>query len=284
MLEISLPIRPRINTPAEYLTTVISLFSSLGIPVLNLTTINFPSLELANQAMFEYVKLIKNLLEPKSIFVAKDGQKETIEYAKKTITGSRVFVKNCQCLVCDCKKYEELVESRTFNQRRVINGNCTYCKSELKLQNTTAMFLEIDWPVISFDGFNFDWVEKDWLSFKKRQNGNVYKVSKEVEKIKVTMDDIDFGIRHQLLWALEIIYISKLLEDKNIQIHFVERVKDLVFFICSIIKTFDPEISIHLKGCPSVWLEKEKRIIDITDNDIEKIRGGLFSKRKEIHV
>jgi len=282
MIEIFLPIIPRTNVRAEYLTTEISVFSSPGVPVLNLTTMNFSSVDVANLATQGYIQVLNRLFKLNSIYVITDSQKDAVDYAKDVIRKSNVYISRCECLVCKCKKYEELSLIRSFNQRRVQNGVCMYCKSQLTLQETDALFIKIDWPVINFESFNFDWVKKDWLSFKSRQSANPYKVSKEVETTKLNLEGISFGIKHQLLWATQIAFISKTFGDNNIRIHFVERVKDLVFFVCSIAKTLNPQLLINLKGCPTVWLKEEKEIFDITSVDVEQIKKCLNSKRKEI--
>jgi len=284
MLEISLPLRPRTDVRAEYLTTEISVFSSPGIPILNLTTMNFPSIDTANHATQEYVQLLSRLFKLGSIPIVSDSQKDVTGCAKDIIEKSNVYIGRCECLVCKCKKYEELSAIRTFNQRRVLDGICVYCKSQLTLQEIDALFLKIDWPLINFESFNFDWVKKDWLSFQNRQSDSPYKVSKEIETTKLNLGGINVGIKHQLLWAIQIAFISKTFRDNNIRVHFVERVKDLVFFICSIAKILNPQLLIHLKGCPTVWLKEEKEMFNITNVDVEQIKKGLNSKRKEINV
>lgn len=284
MIEISLPLRPRTDVRAEYLVTGISVFSSPYTPILNLTTMNFPSVEIANHTSYEYIELLRKLLKLDLIYTINDRQDDVIKYAKESIEKSSMYIDQCKCLVCECKKYEELSIIRTFNQRRVLDGVCVYCKSQLTLQEISSLFLKIDWPLINFESFNFSWVKKDWLNFQNRQNHDRYKVSKEIEPTRLIVNNLNVGIKHQLLWALQIAFISKTFRDNNIRVHFVEKVKDLAFFICSIAKMLNPQLLIHLKGCPVVWLKEEKKMCNITDCDIEKIKKGLNSKRKEISV
>ncbi len=284
MIEISLPLRPRTDIRAEYLVTGISVFSSTGIPVLNLTTMNFSSVQDANQARDEYVQLYYKLFRSNSIISIEDRHENFIKYAKYLILKSNIYMEECECLICECKKYEELSTIKAFNQRRVTNGICSYCNSSLTLHKINALFLKVDWSLIYFDSFNYNWVKDDWLRFQKKQDLRVYKVSKEIEPVSLIFDCTNFGIKHQLLWACQIVYAAKIANENEVRIHFVEKIKDLVFFICSIVKVLNPKLSIHLKGCPVVWLEQEKKMYNITVSDIEKIKKGLNSKRKRINV
>ncbi len=287
MINISLPLRPRTNVRAEYLVTATSVLTATdGIPILSFTTMNFETFSASTKAVNEYSEVISKIfnLDIQNTLSITDEDEYMIKCFKSWILTSSLYSKSCECLVCMCKKYEELVAIRSYNQRRVQNNICTYCESELKQEQISALFLEIDWGNVSFENFNFEWVKNDWISFQKRQVSNPYKMSKQIEPIQIRLDGSSFGVKHQLIWAYELLHLSKLHKTKDITLHFVEKVKDLAFFTASIAKIIDPSLNIYLKGCPIVWLAEEKKVTDVTSKDIQKIKKGLLSKRKEVNV
>jgi hypothetical protein len=292
MIDIPLPLRPRTDGDKlflEYLTTPISVIGGSGVPVLLMTTKNFPD-NTGNIEAKKYTDYLSDLSRfGLSVFQRTfcDDQASLDDYLQKVVSTFGFYTETHTCLVCQCGKYEELTSTKSFNTRRLQNGACTYCKKAPEPKEVKGLYTDI--PFGSFFEndritHNFPWVQSDWNAFLQRHTNisGLYKMSKESEPWKVTYTDTEYGIRHQFVWAVQICHAASTLGDFEITLHFVERVKDLAFFISALALMIEPRLKIHLKGCPTVWLEQEKKFQDITRKDILAIQQMLLSKRKEV--
>src|SRR5690606_9816548 len=132
---------------------------------------------------------------------------------------------------------------------------------------------------------NFPWTTNDLGSFIHQNSARtLYKTSKEGSKITEEVLGVSFGIKHQLVWAILLCFLSEYYNDTQITLHFVNKISSLAFLVSSLAKTLRPELQINVRGCPVVWLPCEKPLTEISSLEITKIRNGLRSSRKVINV
>lgn len=277
MINISLPLRPRLTSQAETLTTALSVFLAEGLSILSITNINNTdknNLSLYQDLIFTKIGFFD--------YTFIDNQPDFINTLLLIVPFLKLHINIEKLLVCNCGKFEEVSGIRMYNQRRIKNYHCTYCGSEIFEKTVPVLNLDINWNIL-IESFNREWLKKDYIHFIGRER-TFYKISKSSESVKFYFNSQEFGLKHQILWACAIVYIAKMYQDNNISLHFVERVSN-ISFLCSVIaKNFMPELKIHLYGLPTIWLNDKKNIVDITSYDIEKLKKGLSSSRKEVRI
>lgn len=268
--------RPRLTSVSETLITPLSIFNNDGIKILSITAMNAKEENPINykELIFDKVGSFDHTFY--------DNEANFVQSLSGALVGLQPELVFENVLTCNCGKFEEVSGIRMYNQRRVQNQHCTYCKSDIFEKTIKVLKLNVDWN-IQIESFNKDWLKKDFSHFKGRKR-DLYKISKNSEPIKFQFQDFQFGLKHQIVWAYSFVYLSEMYEDNEICLHFVEKVSNLSFLCLALAKTFKPELKIHLKGLPIVWLGKDQILTDSTPSDIERIKKGFLSNRKELRV
>lgn len=287
MINLSLPIRPRREVRSEYLTTPVSVLNSdSGSKVLCLTKMNIKD---DGQLSEEYINTLSEKVGTPD-YVFSDSDKDFLLFFEEVMARNKNLLseKIVSVLTCQCGKYEELAGIRNFNQRRVKENICTYCQSELELREVKSLFLKMDWAKVK-NYFNFShkkkWNKVDFEHFIGRQNFDFFKISKTAEPTKFSFNDHEYGIKHQIVWAILVLYISNELKDSEIKMHAVDRVSDLAFLTASIAEQVtEDKLTFNFEPLPTIWLPQEIRICDASNEVITAIKTGLNSTRKEIKV
>lgn len=277
MIHTSLPLKPRIDSPLETIITPLSVFSYKPTSILSLTGINT---DIAHCT--EYFSLLekklgifdKNFIDNDMLFLQKIP-----EY----ISRVNVVQDSENMITCECGKFEELPHIRMYNQRRVQDGNCTYCNSALFEKQTDVLKISAS-RELHIESHNKPWVMSDLIQFKKRQHDVVYRITKNSEPIRFLHGNKNYGIKHQFVWACGLAYICESYNTDQIGIHFVHKTANIVFMCASLLKTIRPDIKIHLFGLPTVWLDTKKNLTETTPHDIYRIRKGMNSKRKDLKI
>lgn len=277
MIHMSLPLKPRVNSPAETIITPLSIYNSNEIKILSITGINAKPL-IHNP----YISIIENkvgLFDKNFI----DNDKDFLIKLKEDIKKLETFKEIHNVITCECGKFEELPQIRMYNQRRVKDNICMFCGVKLFKKDISTIDTVINWKP-NINSYNKPWVINDLNEFKKRSHNINYSITKNISPIRIHLEDEEYGIRHQLIWAYSFIYLSELYKTNKIGIHFVNRVANIVFVCCSLLKTIKPDIEIHLFGLPSVWLGKKIDLQDISSKDKDRILKGMNSKRKDLKI
>ncbi len=277
MIHVSLPLQPKLKAPAESLFTPLSIQQSSGIRILSLTTMNADPSE--SEA---YKTLVLQKIAPFDGFF-KDADPSFLLYLQHRVPALKTTVHPQVVTTCTCKMFEEISGIRMYNQRRVQEHVCTYCETPLFEEEIEVLSLSLD-NTLPFISENQQWVKNDLTSFRERNNGVRYKISKESGPIKIKLGTKVFGLKHQVVWAYGLVYLSNLWGKKDITLHFVHRVSSQAFLCGLLAKTIEPSLQIHLKGLPCVWLDTKKSISEITKEDIGKMTKGFLTSRKELRV
>lgn len=280
MLHCSLPLRPRVNKRCEYLLTPISIaYADVGKKILCISQAKAINPEIT-------VKYVKTLNEKVLCFdrVITDSDPALITFAKKLISKSlKPYKARKRLLACNCGAYEELVNVRMFSRRRVVNNICVFCDYELKEIEDWVLMANINWPNPLDFSFNQNWAKVDFTRFLERQIQN-HKISKRNELTLVLSKTDEFGIRYQIIWAAMIVFLAKFEQDYNTTMHYVHKVQDKAFFVCSLAKIMMPKLQIRMNALPIVWLDDSPLISECRPSQIKLLRKGLITKRKELKV
>jgi len=281
MIHLSLPLRPRINVRCESLLTPISIsLAKEGKKILCLTDIksteNFDISE-------KYVKVVSDKLENFDL-VIKDSDPKLINFTTKIISEKILpYVKKMNVRTCKCGSYEELENVNSFNLRKVKENTCVLCGEILREKNMEVLLSDITWPKKENFSYNYNWSEYDFTNFLSRQK-ITHKISKKNEVLKFSFNNLEFGIRYQVLWAAMIVYIAKIENDNDVTLHYVNKVQDKAFFVCSLVKMMNPDINFHLKAIPVVWVEDSPLISNCLPSHIKLLGKAINTKRKELKV
>lgn len=247
MLHLSLPIRPRVNVGCEYLITPISLLQQQDTRILCLS--HLKSQESVDYAT-EYLSVLSAKIG-KFDRVVKDSELNFLSFAREIILSTLrpqkqiAVVKHCQC-----RSYEELKDARMFDLRRVVNNHCVFCNSQLREDAEEVLLSDLFWTAAEEYSCNHSWVSAELKHFLTRQT-ITHKISKLNEVFRLNVDESEFGVRYQVLWASLIVYLSKTGNDLDVTLHFVNKVQDKAFLVSSLAKMMNPAINLHLKRFPS---------------------------------
>ncbi len=281
MIHLSLPLRPRVDVRCEYLLTPISIaLEETGKKVLCLSDIK------ATDAVTQTAEYIENLSLKLGSFgrVIYDSDPDFIRGAPSIIDKTlSPYKKTMGVRSCECGSYEELENVRMFDLRRVVDNKCVYCGTELRQKVQEVLLSDIAWP--SADGFvsNRKWAASDLAHFLARQT-KTHKISKQKESTKLLCEEVEFGIRYQIIWSAMIVYLSKTESDNDVTLHYVQKVQDKAFFISALAKVMCPDINIHLKALPIVWLDGSTPISSCSPSQVKLLGKSLSTKRKELKV
>ncbi|MCX6756265.1 MAG: hypothetical protein NTX85_02920 [Candidatus Nomurabacteria bacterium] len=216
--------------------------------------------------------------------VIKDSNSDLLNFTTKIIQEKLLpYKENVNVLTCACGAYEELVNINMFNLRKVKNNTCIICGCEIKSENIEALISDIKWPLKEDFLFKHNWSKLDFTHFLNRQ-GVKHKISKRNEVIKFSSEFSNFGIRYQFLWAAMIVYLCKKENDNNVTMHYVHKVQDKAFYVCSLVKMMNPDINFYLKSIPVVWIEDSPIISECLPSHIKLLSKTLETKRKELKV
>lgn len=280
MLHCSMPLRPRINTRCEYLLTPISVACADGgkkILCISEAKATVPEITA------EYVGTLK---EKVGYFdrVITDSDPALITFARDLVSRSlKPYKAREVVLTCDCGAYEELEGVRTFSRRRVVNNICVFCNHALQKREVDMLMSDVAWPHPSDFSCNRKWATADLAHFLARQV-QTHKISKRNETALVLSETDRFGIRYQILWAAMIAFLAESEQDYKITMHYVQKVQDKAFFVCSLAKVMVPNLQIHMNALPIVWLDDSPLIPECRPSQIKLLGKGLDTKRKELRV
>lgn len=193
------------------------------------------------------------------------------------------IIKTLSVLTCLCGKYEELEGANMFNLRKVTNNTCLLCGSHLYKQNIGVLLSDIQWPKNEDFSFNRTWCGTDLEHFLGRQT-KTHKISKQDETIKFLFQLSEFGIRYQILWAALIVYLVNLNNDYTVTMHYVQKVQDKAFFVCSLAKMMCPNLHINFNAIPVVWIDDSPSILDCYPSHVKLLGKTLNTRRKELKV
>lgn len=275
-----MPLRPRIDVRCEYLLTPISIFySEEGKKILCLSDIKAGAVD----PSLAYINILRDRIGPFHL-VIKDSNPEFIAFAKKTIPETlNPYKKLMVVRSCLCGAYEELQDVRMFDLHRIVDNACVFCKTPLRTQEMEVLLSDIFWPQTTDFLCNRNWASKDLAHFLERQIKR-HKISKRSEKVSVRFWGTDFGIRYQVLWAVLIVFLAKTENDTNITVHYVQKVQDKTFFVCSLAKMMHPDLNIHLNALPIVWVKDSPLIPECHPSHIKLMSKTLGTKRKDLRV
>lgn len=285
MIHTSLPLRPRTSGRIEHLVTPLSIYSGKNnhdVIVLSLTTINL--LVNSEEVIKEYVELIERTIGSFAI-VFKDNDPLFKDFIIDKINYLNFFEENCNVTTCQCGEYEEVTGTRMFNLSKVDSNICKQCNTELFNRNQKLLFLNIPW--LNFKekfSHNKKWVKKDFDHFLNKQKNSPYKISKQSERLRINAFGSNYGIKYRILWAMSIVYLSDRTNENSINLHFVHQVSSIAFFVACLASLIKPSLDITLSGLPSIWLPHRLEINQCSNTEITKLKKGLQSKRKDIHV
>lgn len=280
MLHCSMPIRPRTTTRCEYLVTPISIACADNRKkILCISEAKATAPEITT----EYIRTLKEKI---GCFdrVIRDSDPKLITFAKDLVSKSlNPYKIRGAVLTCNCGAYEELVDVRMFSRRRVINNICVFCNHALQEREYDMLMSNIVWPHPSDFSCNRKWVATDLTRFLARQV-QAHKISKRHETALVLSDADGFGIRYQILWAAMIAFLAESEQDYKITMHYVQKVQDKAFFVCSLAKVMMPSLQINMNALPIIWLDDSPLISECRPSQIKLLGRGLNTKRKEIKV
>ena len=281
MIHLSLPIRPRVNVRCEYLLTPISIMLEQGgKKVLCLSTIKTTGTPAVTT---EYTETLTHKL---GHFwrIFQDSDINFLQFAlpliDKTLSPYKKMVKVRTCV---CGAYEELENARMFDLRRVVNNKCVHCEAELQQQEQEVLLSDITWPTPNEFTCNRTWSASDLKRFWERQT-KTHKISKRKEPIKLSCEGLEFGIRYQIIWSAMIVYLSKIENDKDVMLHYVQKVQDKAFFVSSLAKMMSPDIQLNFRALPVVWLDGAPLISECSPSQVKLLGKGLNTKRKELQI
>jgi hypothetical protein len=213
-----------------------------------------------------------------------DSDPQLVEFSLALISRTlSPFKKMAEIRTCPCGAYEELGNARMFDLRRVADNTCSYCEKRLEVRQQDVLLSDIVWPEQGDFTCNQTWSNSDLRHFLGRQT-TTHKISKEKESIKLTRDGSEFGIRYQIIWSAMIVYLTELENDTDVTLHYVHKVQDKVFFICSLAKMMRPDIHFYLKALPIVWLEDAPLIPNCSLSQVKLLSRSLGTKKKELKV
>lgn len=281
MLHTSMPLRPRVNVRCEYLVTPVSVISApRGKKILCLTDIKSAG---NGNEVSEYVQF---LTQKVGAFdrVMKDSDPEFLGNLPHLVRTSLLPYKKCvRVRTCTCGAYEELTTVRMFDLRRVTENRCVFCGVDLEVRTCEVLFADLNWPEPDVFSCNQTWVRNDLENFLGRQTVT-YKISKQNEPVRLPCDGSEFGVRYQILWAALLVYLARMEREDEIVLHYVQRVQDKAFFVCSLAKIMCPQIKIHLNALPLVWMDESPTIVESSPSHIKLLGKALNTKRKELRV
>ncbi len=277
----TLPMRPRDSTAnLPYLVTPLSvLVEEIGKKILCVTgnKSNTPNAETDG-----YLKMINSKI---GFFnsVYTDFSIDFLDFVKNKIPSMPLSIEEKEINVCECGFYEELLTARKFNLNLLDGLLCKKCSTPITRQIKKVLLFQSDWSKCIFGNVSPKWVKNDLNHFMSRQVEK-YLFCKDKEKIIVTYHNENYGVRYQFQWALLMLYVATTEQDKEITLHYVNRVQDKAFFVSSIVKMLDQDLKISFKSLPVIWPSDVVKISDSTDKHINLLKKGLSSKRKEIKV
>jgi len=280
MLHCSMPLRPRITTRCEYLVTPISIAcADDGKKILCLSEAKATAPEVAT----EYVRTLKEKIGWFDRVIT-DSDSKLITFARDLVFKSlRPYEARKTVLTCNCGAYEELTGVGMFSQRRVVNNICVFCNHALQKREDDVLMSDIVWPHPSDFSCNRKWATADLTHFLARQV-QTHKISKRRESALVLSETDRFGIRYQILWAAMIAFLAESEQDHNITMHYVQKVQDKAFFVCSLAKVMVPSLQINMNALPIIWLDDSPLISECRPSQVKLLGRGLNTKRKEIKV
>lgn len=281
MLHLSMPLRPRINVRCEYLLTPISISKEKeGRKILCLSDIksekNFDHSK-------EYIDIISNKMVNFDLII-KDSDDNLVKFARQIIIEKLLpYREVININTCLCGAYEELENTNSFDLRRVKDNVCIFCGQSLKKQKSEVLLSNIIWPKKEDFSYHYTWSGLDIVHFLGRQK-SLHKISKRSEPLKISVGNLEFGIRYQVLWATMIVYIANIENDYDLTMHYVNKVQDKAFFVCSLAKIMCPCLNFNLKAIPIVWIDDSPIITECLNSHVKLLGNALNTKRKELRV
>lgn len=281
MIHTTLPMKPR-NGRSNYvylLGPLSVLDQPEGRHVLSITGLKSSTPDLVTE---EYINLLNRTVGMfDSIYLDYlDDFKDYIKYVIKTLP---IQVQDCTLTSCSCGSYEEVSGARCYNLTRVIGGHCIKCGSFLKNKRESVLTFNHITENIFFAKMYPVWVEKDFKHFLSRQEKS-YILSKNNEQVKILFKDHEFGIRYQFIWALFLKYITEKESDTEITLHYVNKVQDKVFLVALLAKMIFPELQISFHALPVILTTNLIEISSCGASEIDQLRKGLRSRRKEVSI